>query len=161
MAQHEQQQLQPLPASVFAALAAELDEHCQRLGELDALSQRQAALIGLGDGTDLLALMSERQQVIDDLARLSFRMEPLRRTWDELSPLPPVALRAEIDTRIAAMTTMLHAVRDRDEADRQTLCSRREEIRQELQRLESSKRAVGAYGKTEASASHSLQERHA
>ncbi len=146
MANQAQQQLQPNPASIFAALAAELDGQCKCLGELDALSQRQASLIGMGDGTDLLALMSERQQVIDDLARLALRTEPLRRTWDELKPPPPDSMKNEIERRVASMTSMLCSVRERDEADRQTLNTRREEIRLELQRLESSKRAVGAYG---------------
>ena len=90
--------------------------------------------------------MSERQHVVDDIARLCIRIEPLRRMWDELLPKVDAAHRTEIDSRVAAMTSMLHAVRDRDDADRRTLESRRDEIRQELQRLESSKRAVGAYG---------------
>ena len=159
MANQAQQQLQPNPASIFAALAAELDGQCKCLGELDALSQRQASLIGLGDGTDLLALMSERQQVIDDLARLALRTEPLRRTWDELKPPPPESMKNEIERRVASMTSMLCSVRERDEADRQTLHERREEIRMELQRLDSSKRAVGAYGA--ASPAASRQEHHA
>ena len=159
MANQVQQQLQPNAASIFAALAAELDGQCRCLGELDALSQRQAALIGMGDGTDLLALMSERQQVIDDLARLALRTEPLRRTWDELKPPPPDSMKNEIERRSSSIVSMLCGVRERDELDRQTLHQRREEIRQELQRIESSKRAVGAYGAPAASVSK--QEHHA
>ena len=142
----KQTQLQSDPASIHAMLAAELDAQCSRLGELDALSQRQSALVDRDDGTELLSLLGERQVVIDEIARLSGRIDPLRKAWDEVSTKAAASLRGDIDGRINSMAALLHGIRERDESDRVRLEARREAIRREMMQMNTSRQAVGAYG---------------
>jgi hypothetical protein len=141
-----QQQLQSDPAALHAMLVVELDAQCSRFGELDALSQRQSALVERDDGTELLMLLAERQAVIDEIARLSARIDPLRKAWDEVAAHATAALRTDIETRINSMAALLHGIRERDEFDRTRLETRRESIRREMIQMNASKQAVGAYG---------------
>ena len=125
------------------AFIALLEEQRRVLAELDSLSIRQRGLIALEDPAPLLALMDERQTLVDRIELLSLRMAPMRARWEE-SPtfdLDGRAIRDAVE-RVAALA---RAIAARDAQDQESLAQRRREIGAELAQMSGGQRAVHAY----------------
>lgn len=144
-----QGELAPSHASIYAQLIELLEEHRALCGVLDAISQRQGQIVTNGEAGAILAILAERESVIDELSRSNARIEPLRRVWDSVASQASSAQRDDVAERIEALAGLIGAVADRDTQDQRALELRRDAVVSELRSLESQRRAAGIYGKRE------------
>lgn len=141
-----QGELSPSNTSMYQQLIEQLEEHRALCGVLDAISQRQGAIVEKGDAGAILALLAERERVIEELGRCNARIEPLRRVWDSIANGATQAQRDDVAGRIEALAGLIGAIAERDMADRVMLESRRDAVVTELRSLDMQKRAAGVYG---------------
>jgi hypothetical protein len=130
------------PAWVADALTRQLALY----RSLDTLSLRQSALIE-GDDTDrLLVVLGERQVLVEQIAAIGARLEPIRAAWESfLLGLPP-ATRDQIRELVDALADLAGQVAGRDEADRRCLEMRRAAVGAELTTVGRGRSALMAYG---------------
>lgn len=144
-----QGELEPSHTSIYKQLIGLLEEHRALCGMLDAISQRQGQIVAHGEAGAILAILAERESVIDELSRSNARIEPLRRVWDSVSSAVSAEHRDDVAERIEALAGLIGAVADRDTQDRQALELRRDAVVSELRSLETQRRAAGMYGRQE------------
>lgn len=128
-------------------LLALLDEQHALLGRLDALSQRQSELIERDEEPDrLLAVLAERQAVIDRMEQGSRALQPLHDQWMNVAGEAGEEVREAIRRRLELTATLMDLVQARDASDRDRLESRRRALAGELASMDQTRRALGAYG---------------
>lgn len=142
---HRSEALAGPVAAVHAPLVAVLERLGAALGELDALSRRQASLIDAEDPEPLLSLIAGREEAGRRLAAAVRDLDPLRREWERCRPEAPATARSEIDASLNALAGAAAAIMQRDEADGAALARRREELMVALGGVDRSRSAVGAY----------------
>jgi hypothetical protein len=116
------------------------------LGELDALSQRQSLLIDEPVLDALLAVLEERQQVIDRIMATARTIEQLRAEWERVRERVPADHGANVDRELDAVMALAGEVQRRDERDHARLKARLDGVAAELAGLTTSKKAAAAYG---------------
>jgi hypothetical protein len=121
------------------------------LGELDALSQRQSLLIEEPVLDPLLAVLEERQQVVDRITQSHRTSEQLRAQWDSMQSHLPEAHRQQVQREIDAVASLAEQVRARDERDHARLKQRLEGVTAELAGLATTRKAANAYAPAPAS----------
>lgn len=129
-----------------ARLDALLDEQHELLARLEALSCRQSALIEGDDDQSLLALLAERQDVVDRLSASRHELLSGRQGWDRVLERFPETRRQVIRGRLEQIAELARVVAARDEADRRRLEARRDRLSEELADLGKSRGALAAYG---------------
>jgi hypothetical protein len=130
-------------------LAGVLDRLHERFSVMRALCDRQRALVGSDDPEGLVALMSERQPVIDEIQRIDRELEPLRPQWVAGAPALPVDFRERLARRIEEIGELSAAVAQCDEADRAAMAQRRDEVAERLVEIGRGRGALAAYGRTQ------------
>ncbi|MBU6413848.1 MAG: hypothetical protein KGS45_10255 [Planctomycetes bacterium] len=146
-----QGELSPSQQSIHRQLVEQLEEHAALCGELDAISQRQGQIVAHGEAPAILAVLAERERVIEDLSRCNARIEPLRRVWDSVAGTASKEQRDDVSGRIDALAGLIGAISERDAADRSALEQRRDAVVAELHALNAQKQATGSYGRVESS----------
>ena len=143
-------------------LMRELDRQGVLLSRLEAMSRDQRALIDQDDVEPLLAVLSDRQRVIEEVTRGVRASEGLRQRWEaERSSLPEV-VRAGVQRRLDELSAAVAAIAARDEQDEALMRSRRDRVGDELRQVERSRRAMGAYADAKATgATARFQDRRA
>ncbi|MCC6676969.1 MAG: flagellar export chaperone FlgN [Phycisphaerales bacterium] len=132
--------------AVFRQVVTLLDEHRRLYVQLDGLARRQSEHIEADDTDGLLAVLAERQSVIDLLDHAQRKLEPARRDWERVSHEVSPDEREHIRLVLAEVTALAAQVAARDEDDRRRLESRRDEIADEMVSLTRSRKAFAAYG---------------
>ncbi len=115
------------------------------LGKLEALGDRQDQLVESEQTEALLALLAERQQIVDDIVELGRRLDQELGDVAEHPDEAVQALRSQIEAaagRIAA----------RDEANRRTLDTRRRALSAEMAGVGRGRTAMAAYSTRERAA---------
>jgi hypothetical protein len=115
------------------------------LGELDALSQRQSMLIDEPVLDPLIAVLEERQGVIDRITQTSRTAEQLRPQWEQMREHVPEAHRRRVEQEQEAVGALAEQVQKRDDRDHARLKQRLEGVTAELAGLATSKKAASAY----------------
>jgi len=115
------------------------------LGQLDALSQRQDALIESGDTERLLGLLGERGRLVDALAALSDGFEPYAACWTEMLSAAEEDVAAECRGELAALERLTGEITRRDEASAKSIRARRDRLADRLAGIGTGKAAVSAY----------------
>lgn len=128
-------------------LAGVLDRLHERFGALRALCDRQGTLVESDDAEGLVAIMNERQPVIDEIQRIDRELEPLRTQWVAGAPGLPGAFRERIARRIEEIGELSAAVAQRDETDRAAMARRRDEVAERLVEIGRGRGALAAYGR--------------
>jgi hypothetical protein len=123
-----------------------LDAQRDLLGELDALSQRQSTLIDGEDLEPLLALLDERQRVIEQFMPASRALDELRWRWRTVRAALSESRREQVQRAEDAVLHLFTQVQRRDERDQARLKSRLDSTGAQLASLATSRRAAGAYG---------------
>ncbi len=114
--------------------------------ELKNLSGQQAKCIHEGSTEQLLALLSRRQSVIDDLSRSNTRVAPYRERWPDISDVVAPAHRERVRQVLDEIEQMLHEVVEQDERDRTELKGVQSQIGTQLNQVGKAGQAVRAYG---------------
>ncbi len=141
------------------ALFRLLGEQRIRLERLERLAERQAALIERGDTDGLLALLAERQPLVDELAGLTEEVQPYREAWAEVArALGPVD--GERAMREAEwMESAAARLAERDRRDAAMLEARRDALAQEISAMPSARGAVAAYSRGASAIGARFQDR--
>lgn len=139
-----------------------LTEQRSQHRRLQLLTERQRILVADDDPQNLLALLAERQGVVDGLGALNQRLAPYRETWTrtyhELDP----ATRRQVKELLEESNELLAAVLNSDRADTETLGARREVAASTLSSSRLTGRATAAYTAAGAAAAPPvLAESHA
>lgn len=119
-----------------------LEEMRDLFGQIDALSQRQCDLIEAEEHEPLLTLLEERQLLINRLAGLKRRADPLRERWEseggggEDSP---------VGECLRGMARIAAGIEQRDAMDKRAIEARRNVLAKELAGLGRGKVAVSSY----------------
>lgn len=122
-----------------------LDVMTGAYGQLDALSQRQMALIESKDMDRLLALMSERQTLITALEEACPVFDQARRNWEERASTLAEAQNAELSRRVRAIERMAADIAERDKQAGRELDRLRDQLADEMAGLGRGSAAVNAY----------------
>jgi hypothetical protein len=144
----------------YAEYVSLLDAQRALLGELDALSQRQSTLIDGEDLEPLLALLDERQRVIDRVMPASRTLDELRWRWRTVRAALPETRREQVQRAEDAVLQLFTQLARRDERDQARLRGRLDATGAQLAGLATSRRAAGAYGPVSSTAAR-FQDRHA
>lgn len=114
--------------------------------QLAALSVRQHELIE-GEKTDaLMALLTDRQRVIEQISDVNSEVEPFAAHWAALMPRLDAAQRTAVGGLLEELDGLVETITDRDEKDRHVLESRRASASEALDDVSRRRAAVGAYG---------------
>jgi len=124
----------------------QLLEHQRTLyRRLRVLAERQRALVMMDDAQPLVALLSERQRLVDGLVALSARMAPYRSRWTEIYSSMAEPARRNVSELLEEVNTSLSAILAGDRQDTATLCARRQDAAWRMSAMDAGSRAVSAY----------------
>jgi len=148
----------PSWAGVFVNLLAEQSE---LLTALDVLSRRQRSLIAGEAPDELVALMDERQHIVDRLESLTTRLTPMHTRWAEGARTISQGQRSEIETRLKSLASLAREIAARDVSDQELIARRKQEIAQELASTSGNQKAMHAYAGSSPSGGAVFQDREA
>ena len=112
---------------------------------LGALTDSQRALITGDEPQRLLAVLGERQKLIDQLSCLAERMRPYRQRWPQMrSELTPSEA-DQVDQLLGEVDALLAGILEKDKADTQLLAARKSSVGQAMATLKTGKQAKAAY----------------
>lgn len=123
-----------------------LDKQLALYRQLAALSERQQGLIQDEQTDGLMAVLADRQRVIDQISDVNAEVEPFAQNWGALVPKLDEPLRAALGAKLAELDSLVAEINTRDEQDRKVLESRRSEASEALDDVSRRRAAVGAYG---------------
>ncbi|MEX0744253.1 MAG: flagellar export chaperone FlgN [Phycisphaeraceae bacterium] len=128
-----------------APLVEKLTQQRDRYEQLKQLASRQAALIEQGETEQLLGVLAQRQQLVDELGRLSTEIAPYRERWGELSAALSEADRQRVNGLIESVERLLEQIIEQDDRDRQQLQAARDQVGNEVKQTHHAGRAMNAY----------------
>ena len=136
---------QESPSQQVLALLDLLAEQRELYRELKNLSGQQARCIREGSTERLLALLSQRQSVIDGLSRSNTRVAPYRERWPAISEVVAPSHRRRVREVLDEIERMLNEVVEQDERDRAELKGVQSQIGTQLNQVGKAGQAVRAY----------------
>jgi len=92
--------------------------------QLHQLARQQRKLVAAEDPTALLNILSERQKLIDELAAINARLEPVRSDWRRIEQALTTEQR-KTASLVEQVGQMLAEILAADEADSKTLSARK------------------------------------
>lgn len=128
-------------------------------GQLDALSQRQQALIDAGDMDRMLALLTERRALVDQVERAAPGFDRGRRAWEQHADSLSEAQNAELGRRVSAVERMGSAIAERDRKAGEVLARQRDSLAEEMAGLGRASSAISAYRPNAAEVAPRFQDR--
>lgn len=117
--------------------------------QLKTLSDQQTHCIREGSTEQLLAVLSERQSVIESLSRANIELAPYRDRWDDLTPSATPEQRQQVREAVNEIERILAEVVEQDERDKTDLLSAQQQIGAQLSQANKAGRAIQAYGSTQ------------
>jgi len=134
------------PSQQADALLALLTEQQHLYSQLLSLSSQQAQSIRDGSTEQLLALLSQRQSVIDSITRLNTQVAPYRDNWPTLREQVQPQQRQQVNQVLDEIELMLNQVVEQDERDRDELKGVQAQIGTQMGQVNQAGRAIQAYG---------------
>lgn len=126
---------------------------------LESFAGRQRTLVVAEDTGSLLSILSDRQKLSVELGRLAGAFEPIRRRWSDVRARLSPPQQAEAEGLLSDIKLRLRNVIDADEEDARLLSARKQCAANDLRSLQSTQRALHAYGtKANATSSVALDE---
>jgi len=101
----------------------------EHLGEL---SEQQTQYVDEGQSQDLLALLAQRQQLIDQLEKINGDLQPFRSQWDILWQRLDPSQRRTVGPLVQQAQQLLGQIMDSDDHDRDQLQEARGQISSQL-----------------------------
>ena len=112
---------------------------------LEQLSDRQRGLIAAEDQQRLLALLAERQKLVDELSVLNQGLIPLQKYWRANRETVTPSLRAEADQLVGRAGEILQRILGADEQDARILSARKAQTAKQVTALAQGRQAFEAY----------------
>lgn len=138
--------MQETPSQQAEALLALLTEQHDLYRQLHALSGQQAQCIRDGSTEQLLALLSQRQTVIDSITRSNTQVAPYREQWPSLRDTVDPSLRDRVHSTLDEIEQLLNQVVEQDERDRAELKGAQAQIGSQMGNVNRAGQAIQAYG---------------
>ncbi len=113
---------------------------------LEQLSGRQRGLIAAEDQQQLLALLAERQKLVDELGVLNQGLIPLQKYWRANRETVAPSLRREADQLVGRAGEILQQILGVDEQDARILSARKAQTAKQVTALAQGRQAFEAYG---------------
>ena len=113
--------------------------------QLKELAAKQSSLVEQTDPEMLLRVLADRQRLIDKLAAIDRRLQPIRKDWQQVAGSLPEAQRAEAQGLIEAVREILGEIITRDRHDSEALSSRQQVTAEQLRSASAGKRMHQAY----------------
>ena len=113
---------------------------------LEQFSVRQRDLIVAEDQQQLLALLAERQKLVDELRALNQCLVPLQEYWRANRETVAPSLRTEADQLVGCAGEILQRILGADEQDARILSARKAQTANQVTALAQSRQAFDAYG---------------
>lgn len=124
----------------------QLLEHQRVLfARLRSLADRQKALVIQDDPQPLLALLSERQRLVDGLVGLNARLAPYRSQWTSIYSGLDESRRRHVAELLEESNSALSSILQSDTRDTETLQARRHDMVNRIDALDNHARAATAY----------------
>jgi hypothetical protein len=133
-------------------IVALLTEQRDLYARLDGLADRQRLLISGDEPEDLLAVLGERQTVLDRLGVLAADMRPYQQSWRDVRGRLSGEEGARADRLILEVNCLLAGILEKDEADARLLAARKHAAAQAMGDLKKSRAAGAAYAASAQSA---------
>ncbi|MFA9478639.1 flagellar export chaperone FlgN [Phycisphaerales bacterium AB-hyl4] len=135
----------PIADMSIAPLVEKLTQQRDHYAQLKQLADRQAALIAEGETEQLLGVLAQRQQLVDELGRLSEEIAPYRERWAQLSASLGDGDRQRVNALIESVEGLIEQIIEQDDRDRQQLQTAREQVGNQVKQVHHAGRAVNAY----------------
>lgn len=126
----------PAPADLPPQWDAELQrllcrqrDVCRRL---DSCSTRQRQLLTADSGDQLIALLAERQKLIDQLLDVTSALEPYRQAWPDLWQSMPLSRQQLFSDLLDEVQGAVDRIITADQEDQETLIHAKVQVEQEL-----------------------------
>lgn len=132
------------------ALTRLLQQQAELYGKLAQLSTHQSTLIdsNADDAAEqLLRLMSARQVLVDQLAKINEQLEPYRKDWQAIAAKLTDEQKKTIAPLVEQAEKLLADIIARDEADRKRLQQAKTDTGNQLKRVTGASHAAAAYRK--------------
>lgn len=129
-------------SEIIALLTLQRDLY-RRLSEL---GQSQRTLIADNQPEVLLQTLTERQSLINRLARLNAQLGPYRRTWDATYAGLQADQRTTVNDLLDDINQMLRSILQNDREDTQRLAAQKESAGAALRDVKTHTNATAAYG---------------
>jgi len=126
-------------------VVALLRDQVKLFEQLRDLSQRQASIIESGTVDPLLAILSQRQQLILRLQQIESQLSPIRSNWAEFYRRLPETTRSEISQLVSQVRKDIGEIMTRDSQDGEKLRMAQRRVGEQLGRVNQAGQAVAAY----------------
>ncbi len=141
------------------SLGRRIEELSALLVRLERLGEGQERLIADERTDELLALLADRERLVEQVVGASEQIDALRRRWDEMSPGLGDAELAPLREGLDSLTDYAARIAARDDRDRSALVVKRDELSKRLAGVGVGQRAVNAYGGKPQGSSPRFQDR--
>lgn len=122
-----------------------LQRHLSVHKQLLELSRQQRDLITADDPQPLLALLADRQLLVDELTKLNRVLVPLQSRWREYREQLSAGVGERIDTLLRETTETLQLIIAADQQDAGLLAVRKAGVAGEMATLDQGRQAFDAY----------------
>lgn len=143
------------------ALIGMLEQQRSFYGRLRLLADRQRALVVQDDPQPLLALLAERQRLVDGLVSLNERLAPFRSDWTTVYGGLDEPMRRHVAELLEEANAALGSILQSDGQDTAALTARRQGMMQQLAMVDAGARASAAYASAGAAVRSSLADAEA
>lgn len=113
--------------------------------QLKVLSDQQGQCIADGEGEQLLAVLSQRQGLVDQIAQLNEQLAPFKQHWPELSEQLDASQREQVNSLLEEVESLLEAIIHQDDRHRQQLQTAKQQIGRQIEQTHTAGRALNAY----------------
>lgn len=131
-----------------AELVMLLEQQRATYRRLRQLAERQRVLVVQDDMQPLLALLGERQTLVDALMRVHGQLAPYRADWPATMQSLDEPTRKRVTEMLEEANEALSGILQRDNRDSATLTTRRQETSERITTLGQTARATAAYAAT-------------
>lgn len=121
--------------------------------QLSRLADQQRGMITGDDPERLLAVLAERQRLVDRLTGLGRELKPLQANWRQLREHLSAEQAGSIDALVTEVNALLSEILRKDEADTALLSARKCETGRAIDNVQAGRRAGTAYAAATAYAS--------
>jgi len=128
---------------------------------LRVLTARQRGLVAQDDPQPLLALLADRQKLVEELLEVSEQLASYRRDWTEVFGGLDEPTRLQVTTMLEEANTTLGAILHSDNRDSAMLSTRRQDLADRMNAAGAASRAGAAYAAAGANVASGLTDARA
>ncbi|MBN1257043.1 MAG: flagellar export chaperone FlgN [Planctomycetes bacterium] len=136
----------PKPREILQQMENFLATQGEKYEQVLALSQKQADFIAQKDTAELLAILSQKQVLMGELAKVSEASGDLLQRWEACKGTLSEAERAPVETAHEQVKAILGKILEIEESGREALLSGSSEKSKRITKIQKGKQMLKAYG---------------